>query len=90
MRAIVRSLLLFLLSVGPAGPAPAAEGLEAGESAGIAQVVDGDTVVLDRAIGAATEVRLVGIQAPKLPLGRLFSDYKSKLIDFSILQNYIQ
>ncbi len=70
MRAAVHWLLLLVLSVGPAGPAPAAKGLEAGESAGVAQVVDGDTVVLDRAIGAATEVRLVGIQAPKLPLGR--------------------
>ncbi len=70
MRAIVRSLLLFLLSATPAGAAPAAAGLEAGESAGVARVVDGDTVVLDHAIGTATEVRLVGIQAPKLPLGR--------------------
>ena len=70
MRAIVRSLVLFLLSAGPAAAAPAAAGLEAGESAGVARVVDGDTVVLDRAIGTATEVRLVGIQAPKLPLGR--------------------
>ena len=32
----------------------------------VADVVDGDTVVLDD----GTEVRLVGIQAPKLPLGR--------------------
>ncbi|MCH6590875.1 MAG: thermonuclease family protein [Proteobacteria bacterium] len=70
MRAIVHWLLLFLLSAGPAAAAPAATALEAGESAGVARVVDGDTVVLDRAIGTATEVRLVGIQAPKLPLGR--------------------
>ncbi len=70
MRAIVRSLLLFMLSAGQAGAAPAAAGLEAGERAGVARVVDGDTVVLDRAIGTATQVRLVGIQAPKLPLGR--------------------
>lgn len=33
-------------------------------------VVDGDTVVLDRDIAGSREVRLVGIQAPKLPLGR--------------------
>ncbi len=70
MRAIVHTLLVFALSVGLAASAPAAGGLEAGESARVAQVVDGDTVVLDRAIGTATEVRLVGIQAPKLPLGR--------------------
>ncbi len=64
MRAIVRSLLHFLLSAGPAGAAPAAAGLEAGESAGVARVVDGDTVVLDRAIGTATEVRLVVLPGP--------------------------
>jgi micrococcal nuclease len=34
----------------------------------VASVVDGDTVVLDGAGGE--QVRLVGIQAPKLPLGR--------------------
>jgi endonuclease YncB( thermonuclease family) len=70
MRAIVHTPLLFALFVGLGGPAPAAKGLEAGESAAVARVVDGDTVVLDRAIGTAMEVRLVGIQAPKLPLGR--------------------
>ena len=48
-----------------AGAASAA-GLVAGESGRIDLVVDGDTVVLDDGI----EVRLVGIQAPKLPLGR--------------------
>ena len=40
--------------------------LEAGDSATVAQIVDGDTVVLDD----GREVRLVGIQAPKLSLGR--------------------
>ena len=34
------------------------------------QVVDGDTVVLERPANGADQVRLVGIQAPKLPLGR--------------------
>ncbi|MBN9025937.1 MAG: thermonuclease family protein [Rhizobiales bacterium] len=37
-----------------------------GETALVASVVDGDTLVLDSGL----EVRLVGIQAPKLPLGR--------------------
>lgn len=47
--------------------APAfASSLEIGDRATVASIVDGDTVVLDD----AREVRLVGIQAPKLPLGR--------------------
>jgi len=37
-----------------------------GEGGVVASVVDGDTVVLDSGL----EVRLAGIQAPKLPLGR--------------------
>lgn len=37
-----------------------------GETGLVASVVDGDTLVLDSGL----EVRLVGIQAPKLPLGR--------------------
>jgi endonuclease YncB( thermonuclease family) len=40
--------------------------LESGPSATVVEVVDGDTVVLDD----GSQVRLVGIQAPKLPLGR--------------------
>ena len=47
-----------------------AQGLEQGESAPVREVVDGDTLVLARPIDGATKVRLVGIQAPKLPLGR--------------------
>ena len=34
------------------------------------QVVDGDTVVLESPASGADQIRLVGIQAPKLPLGR--------------------
>ena len=48
-----------------AAPAAAAE-LAAGGAARIVEVVDGDTVVLD----TGEQVRMVGIQAPKLPLGR--------------------
>ena len=40
--------------------------LERGASAVVQEVIDGDTVVLDD----GRQVRLVGIQAPKLPLGR--------------------
>lgn len=41
-------------------------GLAVGETAVVREVVDGDTVILDD----GRQVRLVGIQAPKLPLGR--------------------
>ena len=54
--------LLIALVLAPAG-ARAAEAV-----ALVASVVDGDTVVLEGAGG--DEVRLVGIQAPKLALGR--------------------
>ncbi len=46
-------------------PAPVAS-LEAGGSGRVVEVVDGDTLVL----ASGKQVRLVGIQAPKLPLGR--------------------
>jgi endonuclease YncB( thermonuclease family) len=72
------SVLLVLLQVGvgsswAAGKAddPATGQLTAGQlirgsSAKVVKVIDGDTVVLDD----GKEVRLVGIQAPKLPLNR--------------------
>ncbi|MEE8393692.1 MAG: thermonuclease family protein, partial [Rhodospirillales bacterium] len=43
-----------------------ASALEKGETATVREVVDGDTVVL----ADGRQVRLTGIQAPKLPLGR--------------------
>lgn len=54
-----------------AGPASANADLTAGETAVVADVIDGDTVILDREIDGARQVRLVGLQAPKLPLGRV-------------------
>jgi len=45
---------------------PAAGKLIQGTTANVIEVIDGDTVVLDD----GKEVRLVGIQAPKLPLNR--------------------
>ncbi len=39
-------------------------------TATVKAVVDGDTVILESAVMGAAQVRLVGIQAPKLPLGR--------------------
>ena len=53
--------LALLLAVPPAS---------AEETARVASVVDDDTVVLKIALKGAITIRLVGIQAPKLPLGR--------------------
>ncbi len=47
-------------------PGPA----RAGANGVVEEVVDGDTVVLERPVDGAVQVRLVGLQAPKLPLGR--------------------
>ena len=61
-RILVVALLLSAAPVVFAAPA----GLVDGGSAEVASVVDGDTIVLKD----GSQVRLVGIQAPKLPLGR--------------------
>ncbi|MBM3518550.1 MAG: thermonuclease family protein [Alphaproteobacteria bacterium] len=53
-------LLVAVLALGGAGP------LTPGATGTVASVIDGDTLVL----ADGTEVRMVGIQAPKLPLGR--------------------
>jgi endonuclease YncB( thermonuclease family) len=65
--------LLILLAILVAPASIFAEGtgqvppeLVAGERARVVEVIDGDTVLLDD----GWQVRLVGIQAPKLPLGR--------------------
>jgi endonuclease YncB( thermonuclease family) len=62
------ALLVCLALVG--GPVralePSLDSLKAGERGRVAAVVDGDTVMLDGGL----EVRLVGLQAPKLALGR--------------------
>ena len=65
-------MLLALAVAAPAGAGAADDlpqgfaGLAASDTAVVREVVDGDTVVLDD----GRQVRLVGIQAPKLPLGR--------------------
>ncbi len=69
--AFVLALLLCLTALPGALPAaspgpPPPRGLEAGKPGEAAEIVDGDTLVL----ADGREVRLVGIQAPKLPLGR--------------------
>ena len=44
--------------------------LVAGETRRVVEVIDGDTVVLAEPVEGSREVRLVGLQAPKLPLDR--------------------
>lgn len=58
--------LLLTADATAAVPAELAAALEAAPGAAATSVVDGDTLVLSD----GREVRLVGIQAPKLPLGR--------------------
>lgn len=67
VRAAMIAALLLLLSPTPAGLAASAP---PALSARIIEVIDGDTVVLERAFDGMREVRLVGIQTPKLPLSR--------------------
>lgn len=62
-RAAAMVLALIVLWPRPSQPAPL---LEPGGEALAVEVIDGDTLVLDD----GRQVRLVGIQAPKLPLGR--------------------
>jgi endonuclease YncB( thermonuclease family) len=66
-------VVLVALTLAPSLPAAADDALPhgfadlvAGDSAVVREIVDGDTVILDD----GRQVRLVGIQAPKLPLGR--------------------
>lgn len=59
-------VLLALLLAPATAPAAGPTDLEPGGSARVTDIVDGDTVALDD----GREVRFVGIQAPKLPLGR--------------------
>ena len=69
MTRIASTAILFLILFFAAGSA-FAQPLQPGGSARVSHVVDGDTVILDRPIEGSKQVRLVGIQAPKLPLGR--------------------
>lgn len=68
---MLRRLLVLLLLAAIPAPAGAEDvrlpdGLEPGGTATAVAVIDGDTLTLDD----GREVRLVGLQAPKLPLGR--------------------
>lgn len=69
MRHIPYLFLFLTISAGASAKEPVIplpKGLTAAETATVVEVVDGDTVVLN----TGKEVRLVGLQAPKLPLGR--------------------
>ena len=62
-------LALALFAIWPAlaeAPATPHSALSPGEPGRVVEIVDGDTLVLED----GREIRLVGIQAPKLPLGR--------------------
>lgn len=63
--AVLAGLTLLLLQPAHATDLPEC-GLRAGGEARVVEIVDGDTVELDD----GSQVRLVGTQAPKLPLGR--------------------
>ena len=62
----IAPLVVALVLAATAAAAQAPAGLEPGEVQTVVAVIDGDTLVLED----GSEVRLVGIQAPKLPLGR--------------------
>ena len=66
LNSLARAILIFIALASTAPAAPAQDGLEPGGGGVVQRVVDGDTLVLED----GTEIRLVGIQAPKLPLGR--------------------
>lgn len=65
---MIRRLFLCLLLLAPlSARAESVTDLTAGETGRVATVIDGDTIRLE---GGDADIRLIGIQAPKLPLGR--------------------
>jgi len=62
---VLRLLLIFVVLAAWGGQSAQADE-RAGGSGTVAEIVDGDTLILND----GREIRLVGIQAPKLPLGR--------------------
>ena len=63
---MLKLLFSLLLPLVLAEMVPAQSSLDHGETNVVVQVIDGDTVELSD----GSEVRLIGLQAPKLPLGR--------------------
>lgn len=73
--ALTPVLFVLILLALPARADDVAARLQSGPEAVVSAVVDGDTVILDRSVEGSDTVRLVGLQAPKLPLGR--PDFKA-------------
>jgi micrococcal nuclease len=67
MKTLVQFLLIVVSLLSPAAHAAPLDALPSGGSGRVATVIDGDTVRLQN---SESDIRLVGIQAPKLPLGR--------------------
>jgi len=73
MAGLIRFVTIFTALLCLSAGAKAAEDrqqLRPGGTSTVKDVIDGDTVVLDPPIEGAAQVRMVGIQAPKLALGR--------------------
>jgi len=68
----MKSILIAVLVLACLAPLSTAadEPVSGATAAAVVEVVDGDTVILDRPVAGAQQVRLIGLQAPKLPLGR--------------------
>lgn len=69
MRILVVQFLVLIWSM-PASAAEPWDSLTPGATTRVIEIVDGDTVIIEPTIDGAREIRLVGIQAPKIPLGR--------------------
>lgn len=63
-RSLFALILILVLAL------PTDVGAETPHRATVTEIVDGDTVIIDPPFVDGNEIRLVGIQAPKLPLGR--------------------
>ena len=70
MTRLIRSVVVLLLLAAPGLATADVQGLKQGPAAAVEEIVDGDTLILKGPVLGARQVRLVGIQAPKLPLGR--------------------
>ncbi len=68
-------VFILLTRVVAANAAEPWDSLTPGAPTRVVDIVDGDTVVIEPPIDGAREIRLVGIQAPKIPLGR--KDFKA-------------
>ncbi len=64
-----RSMVIGLAALALVSPARRSNAQTAHTST-VTKIVDGDTVIIDRPLLDSREIRLVGIQTPKLPLGR--------------------